>query len=74
MLQSVLDTPVSPELLPPDADGNIVQATEDVIGPYELHDFFLFHWLRNGFGAPKIEALATHAFAGATTPTRSVAG
>lgn len=60
----VLDTPVSPELLPPDAEGNIVQATEDVIGPYELHDFFLWHWLRNGFSAPKVLALACHAFAG----------
>ena len=63
-LHAVLDLPVSPELLPPDAQGNIVQATEDVIGPYELHDFFLFHWLRNGFGARKVEALARHAFAG----------
>ena len=63
-LHAVLDTPVSPELLPPDADGNIVQATEDVLGPFELHDFFLWHWLRNGFGAAKVEALARHAFAG----------
>ena len=63
-LHAVLELPVSPELLPPDADGNIVQATEDVIGPYELHDFFLFHWLRNGFGAAKVEALARHAFGG----------
>ena len=63
-LRAVLDTPVSPELLPPDAEGNIVQATEDVIGPYELHDFYLWHWLRNGFSAPKILALANHAFAG----------
>jgi NAD+ synthase (glutamine-hydrolysing) len=63
-LQAVLDTPVSPELLPPDADGNIVQETEDVIGPYELHDFFLWHWLRNGFSAPKVHDLAVHAFDG----------
>ncbi len=65
VLHGVLEIPVSPELLPPDADGNIVQATEEVVGPYELHDFFLYHWLRNGFGAPKVEALARHAFAGA---------
>lgn len=64
VLRGVLEIPVSPELLPPDADGNIVQATEEVVGPYELHDFFLFHWLRNGFPAPKVEALARHAFAG----------
>ena len=61
----MLDIPVSPELLPPDADGNIAQATEDLVGPYELHDFFLYHWLRNGFGANKVEALARHAFADA---------
>jgi NAD+ synthase (glutamine-hydrolysing) len=64
ILHGVLDTPVSPELLPPDADGNIVQETEDVIGPYELHDFFLWHWLRNGFGPAKIAALAELTFAG----------
>jgi NAD+ synthase (glutamine-hydrolysing) len=64
ILHAVLDTPVSPELLPPDADGNIVQATEDVIGPYELHDFFLWHWLRNGFGARKVADLADLAFTG----------
>lgn len=63
ILRSVLSTPVSPELIPPDASGNIVQHTEDVVGPYELHDFFLWHWLRNGFAAPKVEALARHAFA-----------
>jgi NAD+ synthase (glutamine-hydrolysing) len=64
VLVEVLDTPVSPELLPPDADGKIVQFTEDTIGPYELHDFFLWHWLRNGFSGPKVRALAMHAFAG----------
>jgi NAD+ synthase (glutamine-hydrolysing) len=64
VLIEVLDTPVSPELLPPDADGNIVQFTEDTIGPYELHDFFLWHWLRNGFSGPKVRALAIYAFAG----------
>jgi NAD+ synthase (glutamine-hydrolysing) len=64
ILRSVLDTPVSPELLPPDADGNITQHTEDVVGPYELHDFFLWHWLRNGFAGPKVLALADHVFIG----------
>jgi NAD+ synthase (glutamine-hydrolysing) len=63
VLHDVADTPVSPELLPPDAAGNIVQETEDVIGPYELHDFFLFHYLRNGASKEKICALATHAYA-----------
>jgi NAD+ synthase (glutamine-hydrolysing) len=63
-LRAVLDTPVSPELLPPDAHGNIVQETEDVLGPYELHDFFLFHWLRHGCTAAKIAALAKHVFVG----------
>jgi NAD+ synthase (glutamine-hydrolysing) len=65
LLRSVLDTPVSPELLPPDAAGNIVQETEDVLGPYELHDFFLWHFLRNGSRPQKIRALAVHAFVGA---------
>jgi NAD+ synthase (glutamine-hydrolysing) len=63
-LRAVLDTPVSPELLPPDAQGNIAQETEDVLGPYELHDFFLFHWLRHGCTAAKIAELAKHAFDG----------
>ena len=63
VLIGIVDTPVSPELLPPNADGNIVQETEDVIGPYELHDFFLWHTLRNGFAPAKILALAEIAFA-----------
>ena len=63
VLIAIVDTPVSPELLPPDADGNIAQETEDVIGPYELHDFFLWHTLRNGFAPIKILALAEIAFA-----------
>lgn len=62
-LIAIADTPVSPELLPPDADGNIVQETEEVVGPYELHDFFLFHFLRNGFAPQKIAALADLTFA-----------
>ncbi len=63
VLHLVADTPVSPELLPPDASGNIVQETEDVIGPYELHDFFLFHFLRNGASKAKICALTNAAYA-----------
>ncbi|MDO4288074.1 MAG: NAD(+) synthase [Eubacterium sp.] len=64
ILYDVLDTPVSPELLPPDASGKIAQKTEDLVGPYELHDFFIFHVLRNGFGPEKIFFLAQKAFAG----------
>ena len=62
VLESVLDTPISPELIAPE-DGEISQQTELIIGPYELHDFFLFHYLRNGFSAEKIYALALRAFA-----------
>ena len=58
VLDTVLKTPISPELLPPGDDGTISQATESIIGPYELHDFFLYHYLRNGFGPRKIFALA----------------
>jgi NAD+ synthase (glutamine-hydrolysing) len=65
VLETVLKTPISPELLPPGADGSISQATESIIGPYELHDFFLYHYLRNGFGPRKIYALARTSFAGA---------
>ena len=59
----MLKTPISPELLPPDADGAISQTTESIIGPYELHDFFLYHYLRNGFGPHKIYTLARESFA-----------
>lgn len=62
-LLDVLHTPISPELTPADAQGNIAQKTEDLIGPYELHDFFLFNMLRYGYGPQKILMLATHAFA-----------
>jgi NAD+ synthase (glutamine-hydrolysing) len=65
VLETVLKTPISPELLPPGDDGSISQATESIIGPYELHDFFLYHYLRNGFGPRKIYALARTSFAGA---------
>ncbi len=64
LLLAVADTVVSPELLPPGEDGSIVQATEDIIGPYELHDFFLWHLLRYGCSTPKIQALAEVAFDG----------
>ena len=62
ILEDILATPVSPELLPPDAEGKIAQKTEDSIGPYELHDFFLFHAIRHGFGPKKVLAMATMAF------------
>lgn len=62
-LMDVLDTPVSPELLPP-VDGVISQKTEDLVGPYELHDFFLYYMLRFGFSPKKIFRIAKHTFAG----------
>ena len=67
VLADVLDTPISPELLPP-ADGEISQQTEAIVGPYALHDFFLYHYLRYGSAPAKIFALATHAFDGAYEP------
>ncbi|MBQ9710493.1 MAG: NAD(+) synthase [Clostridia bacterium] len=63
VLEDILDTPVSPELLPHDND-SITQKTEDVVGPYILHDFFLFHMLRNGFKPSKIYHLAVKTFKG----------
>ena len=63
VLLDILDTPVSPELLPP-KDGKIAQKTEDLVGPYELHDFFLYYILRFGFRPAKIYRLALNAFAG----------
>ncbi len=63
ILRDVLDTPVSPELLPPE-DGKISQKTEDLVGPYVLHDFFLYYFLRFGYGPGKIFSLAVHAFQG----------
>jgi NAD+ synthase (glutamine-hydrolysing) len=62
ILKDVLDTPVSPELLPADKDGQITQKTEDLVGPYELHDFFLYYFLRFGFSPEKILYLACRAF------------
>ncbi len=63
VLLDVLDTPVSPELLPPE-DGKISQKTEDIVGPYELHDFYLYHMLRQGYPPRKVYRLAKEAFAG----------
>lgn len=64
ILYDVLDTPVSPELLPPDENGKIAQKTEENIGPYELHDFFLYHFVRFGFSRKKLQRLAEKAFDG----------
>ena len=61
-LLDIVDTPISPELIPADQNGNIQQKTEDLVGPYELHDFFLYHMLRSGFHPRKIFMLARHAF------------
>ncbi len=63
VLRDILDTPVSPELLPP-KDGEIAQRTEDIVGPYELHDFFLYYIIRWGFPPRKVLRLAQHAFEG----------
>ncbi len=68
VLREVLDTPVSPELVPPGRDGAIAQRTEEIVGPYELHDFFLFCLIRLGAGPRKILFLAGHAFASAYDP------
>jgi len=64
VIKSILDTPISPELLPPDSKGNIIQHTENIIGPYELHDFFLYHCTRYGAPPGKILFLADRAFEG----------
>ncbi len=61
-LLDVVDTPISPELTPADSEGNIQQKTEDLVGPYELHDFFLYYMMRFGFSPKKIFVLARHAF------------
>lgn len=62
-LMDIIDTPVSPELLPTDEAGNIAQITEDKVGPYELHDFFIYYFLHYGFTREKIAYMAIHAFA-----------
>ena len=64
ILKDILDTPISPELLPPDKDGNINQKTEDLVGPYELHDFFIYYVVKHGYRPSKIYYLAKKAFAG----------
>ena len=61
-LMDILDTPVSHELLPKDANGEIAQKTEDIVGPYELHDFFLYHFIKHGSTKERIEFLAKAAF------------
>jgi len=66
VLRDVANTPISPELLPLGADAEIAQKTEEVIGPYELHDFFLYHLVRRGSSAEKIQFLARMAFAGSS--------
>lgn len=63
-LLDIVDTPISPELIPADENGNISQITEDLVGPYELHDFFLYHFLRGGFRPSKIFYLAARTFKG----------
>ena len=64
ILLDIVDTPISPELIPADENGNIKQKTEDLVGPYELHDFFLYHFLRFGSSPAKIYFLARQAFNG----------
>ena len=67
ILNDILDTPVSPELLPPDENGNIQQKTEETLGPYEVHDFYLYHFLRFGARPEKLLFMASRAFAGIYT-------
>ena len=64
VLESIIDTPISPELLPPTANQQILQKTEELIGPYALHDFFLYYMIKYGFSPKKIRALAVKTFAG----------
>ena len=66
-LLDIVDTPISPELIPADEQGNIKQKTEDLVGPYELHDFFIYNFLRHGFRPSKIFFLASVAFRGEYT-------
>lgn len=67
-LEDILDTPISPELLPPDEKGQILQQTEDIVGPYALHDFFLYYVVRYGYEPRRIHELCTLAFAGDFEP------
>lgn len=64
ILLDIVDTPISPELIPADENGNISQITEDLVGPYELHDFFLYYFIRFGFRPAKIYLIATRSFEG----------
>ncbi len=66
-LLDIVDTPISPELIPAGSDGEILQKTEDLVGPYELHDFFLYYSIRYGFRPDKVFFLARHAFRGRYT-------
>lgn len=63
ILEDIVSTPISPELVPTDNEGNIAQKTEDLVGPYDLHDFFIYHLIKDGFTPAKIFALACKAFA-----------
>jgi NAD+ synthase (glutamine-hydrolysing) len=65
ILLDIVDTPISPELLPANDKGEIQQVTEDLVGPYELHDFFIYNFMRNGYSPEKILFLAKKAFEGA---------
>lgn len=67
-LQDIIDTPVSPELLPPAEDGTMEQKTEDILGPYDLHDFFLYHFIKYGAEPSKLRMLARKAFDGEFSP------
>lgn len=69
ILLDIIDTPISPELIPADEAGNITQKTEDLVGPYELHDFFLYHIIRFGYRPSKIFMLARKAFDGSNPET-----
>ena len=73
ILKDICATPVSPELLPPDANGDIQQKTEETIGPYLLHDYFLYHVVRMQFSPDKIFFLACQAFAETFTPQEILA-
>ncbi|MBR2063790.1 MAG: NAD(+) synthase [Bacteroidales bacterium] len=64
ILLDIVDTPISPELLPANEKGEIQQVTEDLVGPYELHDFFIYNFMRNGYSPDKIDFLARKAFSG----------
>ncbi len=64
ILMDIVDTPISPELLPANENGEIQQVTEDLVGPYELHDFFIYNFMRFGYSPEKIRFLALKAFDG----------